>query len=412
MRAQSFALGLILVVSLATAGVARAEADLFSRETVSGVIDLRAANAGGERSWTDGGFGKLRFGETTTAQIAGADLVWKPRFSWAWSAMVDVQAQAGQRRPLDLGEAFVSFKPTPKGPTRFSARAGLYYPSISLEHGGGAWLVSDTITPSAINSWVGEELKVVGLEATLAHRFSADFEVSASAAVFGYDDTAGTLLALRGWALHDLKSSSQGRFGLPPLSPFMAALQPRFTSSLNELDSRAGWYGQATWRQGPVALSAFYEDNRGDRIAVNSDLEWSWQTRFWAFSADVDLTPDWRLRAQALTGTSRMGYATPQIWIDVDYQAAYAMLTRGWTADALSARLDAFAVGDRSWKLADPNQEHGWALTGAWRHTLNDHADLLVEALYVDSDRPARALAGLSPQQGQLQLQSALRLKF
>jgi len=40
------------------------------------------------------------------------------------------------------------------------------------------------------------------------------------------------------------------------------------------------------------------------------------------------------------------------------------------------------------------------------------HADLIFEALYVSSDRTARALAGEAAQQDQAVLQSALRLSF
>ena len=42
------------------------------------------------------------------------------------------------------------------------------WPPVSLEHEGADWHVQDSITPSAINSWIGEEVRPVALEGTLA----------------------------------------------------------------------------------------------------------------------------------------------------------------------------------------------------------------------------------------------------
>ena len=58
------------------------------------------------------------------------------------------------------------------------------------------------ITPSAINSWIGEEVKVVGVEGTATHPLAGG-RLSGTFGLFGFNDTAGTQLAFRGWALHD-----------------------------------------------------------------------------------------------------------------------------------------------------------------------------------------------------------------
>src|SRR6185503_8621149 len=154
-----------------------------------------------ETSWLDGGFGKLRYGgdsgETKArGQIASADLAWKPQFSFNLSGLVSVTHQAGQSSDVDLNEAFLSYRSGP-APTRFSARAGAFWPPISEEHGGSTWQVTDSITPSAVNSWVSEEVKVLAFEGKLEHRF-ADQQLALTAAVFKHDDMAGTLLSYRG----------------------------------------------------------------------------------------------------------------------------------------------------------------------------------------------------------------------
>ena len=408
--AATGALAALFVLALG-GSPAWADADLFSRDTVSGVIDLRVAAADGERAWTDGGFGKSRSGGGSEAFTLQGDVVWKPRLGWDWSAVVDLQAQPDQTHGVDLGEAFIRYKPVPRGDTRFSARAGLFYPDISREHDGAAWTVTDTITPSAINSWVGEELKVVGLEGTLTQVFDGG-EVWATGAIFYYGDTAGTLLTLRGWSLSDLKSSANGHFDLPPLSPFMRTKQPPFTTPVHEIDGRPGWYGQLGWRRHGFAIDLTRYENGGDRIGADANNEWAWDTRLWNLGLTWDLDEHTSLRAQAMTGESYMGYSTPAIWADIRFSAGYVLVTHRFGDDALSARADVFQVIDHSWLVADPNQEDGWALTAAWRHALGPRADLLGEVLHVSSNTAARARTGLDQRQEQTIAQVALRLKF
>ena len=43
--------------------------------------------------------------------------------------------------------------------------------------------------------------------------------------------------------------------------------------------------------------------------------------------------------------------------------------------------------------LGDTN-EHGWALTAAWRYPLSKLLDVRLEAMHIQSDRPGRTIAG------------------
>src|SRR4051812_29407163 len=79
----------LALAAASLAGPALAQSDLFSRETVGGVINVRAASADGEASWVDGGFGKSRFGDETTGLIDGV-VEWRPKLVWSLSAVVDV----------------------------------------------------------------------------------------------------------------------------------------------------------------------------------------------------------------------------------------------------------------------------------------------------------------------------------
>jgi hypothetical protein len=405
---------------LGLAGHACAQVDLVSPETVHGLVDLRLSAANGESSFADGGYGKTRFGggagggDRVRASVAEAALEWKPRLNWEWSAVVDITAQPGQEHAVDVAQAYAVFKPVPRSDTRFQVRAGLFYPPISLEHDAPVWGVTNTITPSAINSWVGEEVKVVGLEGQAQHDFDGQ-SVSVTGAVFGYDDTSGTLLTYRGWALHDLKSTANGKFPLPPLSAYALTVQDTETYSTLEIDHRAGWYARLEWRPtGALTLDALHYDNRGNREGVTPDLQWAWDTRFTNLGARLQLDDKTRVLAQVLFGHTYMGYpeGTGGLFADVSFRAAYGLVSRDVGKGTLTARADVFDTIDHSLVAIDDNNEHGWALTGAYRYEISKHADLRFEALRVWSDRPSRAYAGGAPRQAQTVLQSSLRLSF
>jgi hypothetical protein len=399
-------------IALSAAGHARAEVDLFSRQTLSGLIDLRLGAADGETAWIDGGLGKGRFGDGGKAALGEASIVWNPRFSTRLGAVIIAQGQQGQDRVIDAGEAYLTYRGDMAGSVRLSARVGLMYPPISLEHDGLEWSVPDTITPSAINSWVAEETKVVGLEAT-ARGAVAGQRLSATIGIFTHGDTSGTLLTFRGWALHDLKSSATGDFPLPPLSPFMVKRQAPFTTPVRELDGRAGVYGRLEWRPTDrLALDLFAYDNDGDRVSVDK-REWSWETRFFNLGARWDLGEATHLRAQAMQGETLMGYSNANgVWTDVGFQAAYVSVTRDLGPGSLTGRLDQFSTTDRTNKAVDNNAEHGWAALVAYRWDVRTNVHLVFEGLHIDSDRPERVRLGETPQQTQTVVQTALRYLF
>lgn len=413
---------LAALLSLGVAHPAAAQADLFSRDTLSGVADLRLTAVNGETSWTDGGLGKTRFsGHGADYRIhpalAEADLVWKPRLSWNLGATVVGQYQPDQIKPLGVAEAFLTWKPTPSGPYRQQVRAGLFYPPISQEHTAGAWLVANSITPSAINSWVGEEIKVAAVEYSGLHTFENGQELGFTVGAFQDNDTSGTLLSMRGWALHDQKSTHGGDFPLMPLTNFMRTKQARITTPADEIDKRVGFYARGDWRPvGNVQLNAFYYDNFGDKISlvgrVPAELQWSWDTRFWNLGASVKLSEGWRLKSQVMKGVTLMGFATPRTWIDVDYQSAYLLVQRSFGDNALTTRVDYFETADNTWKTVDNNAEHGMALMTAWRRNINPRVQWLVEAQQVWSTRSDRLRFRIPASQAQTVLSSSLRLSF
>ena len=409
---------LVAALAASQATPAFAEADLFSRETLHGRLDLRAVASDAEITWLDKGFGRTRFGEggaNAGLDIGNAALVWRPRLSWTLSGYAHLQANPGQYNGVDLVEAFLKWKPMPHGDLRYSARAGMFFPPISLEHDGLAWTPTRTITPSAINSWIGEEVLVLGLEGAVetnlaGHRFGL------TGAAFQHNDTSGTLLTYRGWALHDVLTTAFGDFDIPTRGPVWTsfyATQAPTTEPTREVDGRWGSYVRLDWAPpAPFSFNALYYDNHGNPEVVEEG-QYGWRTRFVNVGATIRLGEDTELLSQLMTGETVMGHQMPIEWMaDVGYTSAFVLLSHRMGDNTIAGRLDWFEVSDRTFEAIDDNNEDGWAATIAYQRRINDHLSLAVEGLHVDSTKPARTDQGLDPEQRDTQIQTALRLDF
>jgi hypothetical protein len=405
-------------VAVVAAAPACAQSEIVGPEAFDGQIDLRASVVGGERGWLDGGFGKLREsgdaggGTEARLDVAAVDLAWKPRFGFALSGLVSVTHQDGASNDLDLNEAYLKFSSGP-GETRIDLRAGVFWPPVSLEHGGSNWGVIDTITPSAVNSWIGEEVKVLGAEAAV-ERTVGEHEFVLTGAVFKHDDMSGTLLSYRGWALHDLRVTPDSDMPLPPLSPIVAPYQATITSPFWEADGRVGYYARFDWRPPErFALNLFRYDNRGDRLS-GQEMQTAWRTHFWNLGGVLAIDGATEAKGQMLWGNTKVGPDTPTGYpVDVDFAAAYLLVGRTIGGGKLSLRGDWFETRDNSRVVQDNNNEDGWAATIAYKHSFGAHVDALAEVLHVESDRPARTLlAGIAADQRQTIGQASLRLHF
>jgi len=396
--------------------------DIFSRNTVSILLDGRLVFANGAESWVDRGLGKTRFDGTHDGDYrilptpAEAMVLWTPRFTRSLSANVSAGWQRDQDNPFDLIEAFLQFNPERSGSVGFSARGGLMWPEISQEHStGGAWSVVNSITPSAINAWIGEEVKVLGVEGTL-HVSASEHEFAGTLGIFGFNDTSGTLLSFRGWALHDLKATAFGYFPLPPQNEFITEIQQDKTKSLKEIDDRPGFYARLDWRPPwPMGLNLFYYNNRGDPEAFTKAGQWGWRTRFWNLGFNVDLGASTRLIAQGMTGSTIMGFETDgKRWVHTHFKSAFALLTHQLSDSwAISGRIEAFGTDESGSEMShDDESEDGWSWMAAARYTINDNLTAFVEALNVRSDRGTRNRLGLDSFQAQTVFQASLRFKL
>ena len=413
-------LGCALAALWAAPAVAESSVQLFEADNFELSGDVRLVAADGEKSWVDGGFGKLRSGSEgdlrVRPQLGNVSLVWKPQFSWSLGATVVGEVEGGQHTDAGLSQAYLTFRPMRGSKLAFSARAGLMWPPVSLEHEGADWHVRDSITSSAINSWIGEEVRPVAAEATVAASLGAH-KLRATAAIMAANDTSATLLTYRGWALHDRTTLAFHRQPLPPLGPELTGIQAPFTHPLVDLHEgfarHPGYYAKLVWTPPvPLRIELFRYDNRANPQNVNVDSEWGWRTSFNHIGAVADLGPGTELKAQALQGRTHMGYPMPvRRWIDERFRAAFVMLNHQFGKVGVAVRGDAFDTRNRGSLWTQEYDEHGWSAMIAARHEFGAVTGI-AELLHVHSNTPAREHAGEEERQSQTQLQAELRMHW
>lgn len=381
-----------------------------------GYLDMRVVAPSDARAWDEGGLGKARFGDDDnrvgfgTALLAGT---W--HVTPALVAFADVQFLPEQRHSLDVLDAYVRYRPVSTTPWRWSLKAGAFFAPISLENDSIGWTSHWTLTPSAINSWVGEELRTVGTELQVEHR-GATRTFKAVAAVFGWNDPAGELLAARGWALGDLTSGFGAVLREPDVYASRArAPVPMLYRPFREIDHRVGWYaGVGVEAPGRGELALLHYDNRADPTAWENYVghrTFAWHTRFWSLGAKKRLG-DTVLIAQTMIGNTAFE-PQPGLYLDTEMRAGYLLAGWGRGDWRPALRVDFFDLRQTSMSpLSDPLSEHGSAVTLALNWRPNERMRLTGEVLRIDSTRQQRKLAGLAPRQIELQLQLGIRLFF
>lgn len=386
--------------------------DLLSSESFSGVAIVGAETTSGGTSWVNGGEGKLETGRGAAVPFGSAIVAWRPVLPGRFGIVVSADAQSLANSVVGLDEAYVTVRPEREDALNISARAGLFFPPASLEHDGPDWSLSRTLTPSAINSWIAEEVKVAGVEATL-HTSFASRPLNLTLAGFEGDQTSGALLALRGWALHDLRATLGGTFNLPPNPPMFVGRQASKSESIDEVDGRVGGYGKIGYApRTNIEVDLFAYDNNGSITALK-DGQYAWRTRF--VQASVRWTPgkNTEVLAQAMTGDTLMGIpANGQIPVNIGFASAYVLVSQTMAAGVATLRIDQFSISDHTFKALDNNAESGWSGTADWAMNLTERSQIIFEGIWLRSDHADRVRLGEPPDQQSLQARVAFRTQF
>ena len=377
-----------------------------------GFVEVRGiATSLDEPSWTDGGLGKARFGEGDPAlSLAGAlSLSWQASDSLL--AVVDLQANPQTSPELGVLSAYLRWRPVSTSRWRWSLRAGAFFPPVSLENDGVGWTSRWTLTPSAINSWVGEELRTLGAEARLEHRSEGHGSFEGGIAVFKWNDPVGDLIASRGWALGDVTSPLNATVREPDANndgewigykPFV------------ENDGKLGWHADLQWTSpSGLRLRLLRYDNRADPHSESEQAGrevYSWQTRFDSFGIEVP-RGQWIFAAQWMDGSTIIE-PVPKLLFDTRFRAFYLLAARDTGAWRPALRYDRFRIRNLPDSPDDPYNEdgHAWTLALNWRP--REQWRLTGEWLRIDSRRLQRLFEGRPSRQREQLFQLSLRYQF
>ena len=130
----------------------------------SGLLDLRTVAAEGARSWTRSGLDKSRYDKRNDGVRLGQGiLAVESELADAISGTAELSANDDRSTVVDLQEAWLGWNPLPNGHWKMRAKVGAFFPTkmnLEIDYDRLTWTPTRTISAAAINSWIGEELRV------------------------------------------------------------------------------------------------------------------------------------------------------------------------------------------------------------------------------------------------------------
>lgn len=399
---------LLFVVSAAV----RAESNYF------GLLDFRGQNTDAQDSWLEGGLGPFRSDENDSFGLLGQALIfanWEVNESFTVSGLLTAYDDDGEA--LGFSELYVKYE-IPMGQSYQSElKVGTFFPEISLENVRPGWTSRNTLTNSAINTWIGEEIRISGIQYSLRkdEGFHPDWQVGSSIAITGFNDPSSSLLAWRGWALHDrqLRMGDEIRIAnLPTINSDTGFTKQRpYYEPFNEVDDRPGYTYSFFGKHVGGLLVRFYRyDNRGDPEAIE-DGQYSWRTRFSHLGLAYPIRNTTRFSVQWLEGDTFMG-ERPNEFVDLDYRAWYVSLTEKIGKLQLSVRYDDFEIEDHDTTAMDNNNQTGESWVLGVRYDFNPSIAVLGEYLRFEEINWARRYFDLSLENEVDLSQIALQWRF
>jgi len=385
---------------------------------VKGLIQVRAVQGDDNTSFQDGGIGLYRHDTKSDELILSQGILdFNVDLASSWSAHGVLNLNQDPDVGLGLTQAYIKYQPLTDSKYKWHVRGGGFYPLMSLENPDIGWTSPYNYTNSAINSWIGEELRTVGIEATLkrpAKRFNSKHSFSFVGATFKGNDPTGTLLAWRGFALHDRQTTFNEGVNIGPiasLNEFDLRWQSGRVLPFEEVDGRFGYYAGVHWDYLKKSqFRVYYYDNNGDPSTVNySSGQYAWDTRFTSVAWLYKFNSKTRFIAQVLNGETEMG---ANALIDNAFYSYYLMLSHKEGKHRVSVRYDYFKVTDNDTTAFDPNASHGEGVTATWRYQLSNSWQLGVEGSALKSFIKNRAASGFAQRISQQQIMLNAQWRF
>jgi hypothetical protein len=286
---------------------------------------------------------------------------WRP--SVAFGAHVHLLARNdgdhSRRGRAGIVEAYLE-QAFERGEHRLRFMEGAFFLPGSRENVDALWESPYSMSSSALNSWLGEELRPIGVDAsyTLRRRWSG------GVTLFRGNDTFGALPVDRGWKLHDHWTL---------LGEHVRVDDEYYTSVSAETDGNIGFAARARWNSDRAAVQLTHIDNRSDALQHGELL--NWDTRFDIAAADFN-AGDWTFVAEYGWGETTVihdGTFTDSI------SAGYVLVSRRLGRGRASLRAEQY----------ETDGVEGHAVTGAFFWSPWPKVRAGLEGIVADDDRRA-----------------------
>jgi hypothetical protein len=373
-----------------------------SQFQIHGFLTGREIYVKAQPSWSEGGIGRFDVGaagpgdhRTVNVDVAQLGADWTPA-GWLLLhadgiARKEPAGTAGRRAGLLQG--FADFHTE-----KLRLRAGAFWLPTSRENVDPLWTSPYTVTDSALNTWIGEEVRPVGVDL----QFSPSFYFTLGATAFRGNDTMGTELAARGWSFGDRLSVYGENLPLPdggttrPVGP--------------DLDNKNGYAERIRFQLPERALlQVTHIDNRAERVRLLKG-QTPWDTRFTIVGGTLGTTSPSTISAEWVKGSTTVGF--PGGSFTMDFDTAYILLSQKSGISRWSLRVERFSTNGYERSANDSSREHGHAVTVAWFLSPSEHLRWGTEYARVRGDRPGAAAAGFNPNSGGSTVTLELRYAF
>lgn len=356
-----------------------------------GFLSARGIRVEAPPSWTEAGYGRFDVGaassddhRTVNVDVAQLGADWTPTTWFVVHAdgIARHEPSGTKGRRAGLVQAYADVYND-----HFRLRLGNFWLPTSRENVGPLWTSPYTITYSAWNSWIGNEVRPTGADL----QFSPNFYVTVGATAFRGSDTMGTELAAHGWTFGNRLSTYGESLPLPPPDTSTKPVT-------HDLDHRNG-YSERIRVQLPerAMLQLAHVDNRAE-LVPEIDGQTPWKTRFNVIGASAGQTGPNTIAAEWSYGSTSVGF--PGGSFRLDFDTAYVLLSHKEGASRWTVRLDRFKTSSHKRVAYDESHENGHAVTVAWLHDTNEHVRTGIEYARVKGDRRGLSDAGLDPRTG------------
>lgn len=343
---------------------------------LQGLISGRSMYVTGQPSWVSGGFGRYDAGGQGLNEGGGVAIGdvqlgfdWQPFRHVLVHAHGDARAEPAENRGTGAGLVAAWVEGSwEHGHSEFLVRAGQFFPGTSRENVAGLWSSPYTVSDSALNVWVAQEVRPIGVNAEW-RLLTTTALVTTSVTAFRGNDTMGALLAWRGWTSGSRLTVYNEVLPLPPLRSLDQIFKKQRRDGTKpfgaDLDGRTGYAARVRYTL-PERFSIQFTrmDNQGDRALHRG--EYAWQTPFNAVGADAH-AGDATFASEWMWGKSGMG--NPQgPSVDIDFYAAYLLGSYKTGRNRFSARYEIFQTHD-----TPEYDEHGRGWTLSYLRDLTSH---------------------------------------